>query len=257
MYQQPAVEEEGLPAQIAHERFPGAVDEHVGLQLDVVREALATLLAGERFLSCVDAKVPLEVVVQAEPRSTNVTGERFLSSVDDAVSLQSSAGPVRPVAHGANKRRDASVFPLVHGQGVSVFEGLVAHGALVFFGLCVNHLMEAQRVFTLELLPTRSTAERPFFRVHGHVTFQIDRRLESLVTMLALQHLLPLLVATQVVFQRLLNPECFPTLIAGERLRRFGPLMMLQVILKRLLFSVRSLTVRTGEGQRGFTRLVA
>lgn len=36
MYQQPAVEEEGLPAQITHERFSGTVDEHVGLQLGVV-----------------------------------------------------------------------------------------------------------------------------------------------------------------------------------------------------------------------------
>lgn len=36
MYQQPAVEEEGLPAQIAHKRFSGTVDEHVGLQFGVV-----------------------------------------------------------------------------------------------------------------------------------------------------------------------------------------------------------------------------
>lgn len=36
MYQQPAVEEESLPAQVAHERFSGTVDEHVGLELGVV-----------------------------------------------------------------------------------------------------------------------------------------------------------------------------------------------------------------------------
>lgn len=36
MYLQPAVEEEGLPTQIAHERLSGAVDEHVGLELVVV-----------------------------------------------------------------------------------------------------------------------------------------------------------------------------------------------------------------------------
>lgn len=195
MYQQPAVEEEGLPAQIAHERLPGAVDEHVGLQLVVVGEALATLLADERLLSCVNAKVPLEVVIQAEPRSAYVTGERFLPGVDDAVSFQGGAGPVRPVAHGACERSDAGVFPLMHSQRVGVFESLVAHRAFVFFGVCVNHLMEAKGVFTLELLPACRAAERSLFRVHGHVAFQLHRGLESLVTQLALQHLLPLLVA--------------------------------------------------------------
>lgn len=135
MYQQPAVEEEGLPAQIAHKRLSGAVDEHVGLQLVVVREALATLLTGERLFSGVDAKVPFEVVVQAEPRSTYVTGERFLPCMDYAVSFQSSAGPVRPVAHAAYERSDACVFPLMHRQGVGVFESFVAHRAFVFFGV--------------------------------------------------------------------------------------------------------------------------
>lgn len=195
VYQQPAVEEEGLAAQIAHKWFPGAVDEHVGLELGVVREALATLLADERLLSRVNAKVPLEVVVQAEPRPTYVTGEGFLPGVDHAVSFQSGAGPVRPVAHAADERSDARVLPLVHRQGVGVFESLLAHRAFVFLGARVNHLMEAKGVFALELLPTRCAAERPFLRVHGHVTFQLDRRLESLFTKLALQHLLPLLVA--------------------------------------------------------------
>lgn len=78
---------------------------------------------------------------------------------------------------------------------MGVFESLVAHCAFVFFGVCVNHLMEAKGVFTLKLLPACCTAERSLLRVHGHVTFQLDRRLESLVTKLALQHLLPLLVA--------------------------------------------------------------
>lgn len=36
MYLQPAVEEEGLPAQVAHKRLSGAMDEHVGLELVVV-----------------------------------------------------------------------------------------------------------------------------------------------------------------------------------------------------------------------------
>lgn len=139
--------------------------------------------------------MPLEVVIQAEPRSTYVTGERFLPSVDKAVSFQSSASPIRPIAHGAYERSNARVFPLMHSQGVGIFESLVTHCAFVFFGVCVNHLMEAKGIFTLEVLPTRCTAERPFFRVHSHVTFQLDRRLESLVTKQALQHLLPLLVA--------------------------------------------------------------
>ncbi len=59
-----------------------------------------------------------------------------------------------------------------------------------------------------------------------------------------------------MVFQRRFNSECLPPLIAGERLRRFQPLVALEVILKRLLLSVRSFALRTGEGQRGFTRLV-
>lgn len=133
MYQQPAVEEEGLPTQITHERLSGAVDEHVGLKLVAVGEALATLLAGERLLSCVNAKVPLEVVIQSEPRSTYVTGERFLPSVDDVVSFQSGAGPERPVAHVANERTDACVFSLMHSQGVCIFESLIAHCAFVIF----------------------------------------------------------------------------------------------------------------------------
>lgn len=88
------------------------------------------------------------------------------------------------------------------------------------------------------------------------MTFQLDRRLASLVTKLALYHLLPFLVAQEVVFQRLLDSECSPTLIAGERLWWFQPLVKLDVILKRLLSSVRSLTQRTREGQGGFTCLV-
>ncbi len=256
MYLQPAVEEERLPAQITHERFSGAVDEHVRFQLVVVGEALATLLAGERLLSCVNAKVPLQVVIQTESCSTDVTGEGFLPGVDDAVSLQSSAGPVRAVAHSADERRDACVFPLMHSQGVCIFESLFTHWAFVFFGVRVDHLMEAKGVFTLELLPTCCTAERPFLRVSGHMTFQVHRRLESLVTHLTLQQLLRLLVAQEVVFQRLLNSECFATLIAGKRFRWLYPLVTLEMILKRLLFPVRSLTARTRVGQGGFTCLM-
>lgn len=51
------------------------------------------------------------------------------------------------------------MFPLMHSQGVGIFESLVAHCAFVFFGVGVNHLMEAKGVFTLELLPTCCTAE--------------------------------------------------------------------------------------------------
>lgn len=36
MNQQPTVEEEGLPTQITHEGFSGAVDEHVRLEFSVV-----------------------------------------------------------------------------------------------------------------------------------------------------------------------------------------------------------------------------
>lgn len=200
--------------------------------------------------------MPLEVVVQAKSRSTYVTGKRFLPSVDYAVSLQSSASPVRPVAHGAYERSDACVFPLMHCQGVGIFESLFAHCAFVFSVVGVNHLMEAKGVFTFELLPTCRTAEWSLFRVYGHVAFHLDRCLANLVTKLTLQHLLPLLMAQQVVFQRLLNPECFPTLIAGERLWWFHPLVKLEVILKRLFSSVRSFTPRTREGQGGFTCLV-
>lgn len=195
MYEQPAVEEEGLSAQVAHERLPGAVDEHVGFELVVIGEALATLLAGERLLSRVDANVPLEVVVEAEPRSTDVTSERLLPRVDHAVSFQGGAGPVRPVAHGARERGDARVLPLVHRQGVGVFESLLAHRALVLFGVGVNYAVEAKSVFALELLPACCTAERPFLRVHSHVALELDGRLAHLVAELALQHLLPLLVA--------------------------------------------------------------
>ena len=194
MHQQPAVEEEGLPTQIAHERLPGSVDQHVGLQLVVVREALATLLAGEGLLSRVNAKVPLQIVIQAETRSTDVTRERFLPGVDDAMSLQSSARPVGPVAHSARERRDTGVLPLMHRQRVGVFESLLAHCAFVILGVCVNHLMEAKSVFALKLLPTLFTAERSLLRVHGHVTLQLDRGLAGLVAKLTLQHLLPLLV---------------------------------------------------------------
>lgn len=142
-----------------------------------------------------NTNVPLEVVIQAEPRAAYVTGEWFLPSVDEAVSFQSRASPIRPVAHGAYERSYACVFPLMHSQGVSIFESLITHCAFVFFGVGVNHLMEAKGVFTLEVLPARCTAEWSFFRVHRHVTFQLDRRPESLVTKLALQHLLALLVA--------------------------------------------------------------
>lgn len=256
MDQQSAVEQEGLSAQVAHEGLPGAVDEHVGLEFGVLREALPALLAAERLLARVNAKVPLEVVVEAEPRAAYVAGEWLLPGVDQAVSLQGGARPVRPVAHGANERRDARVFPLVHGQGVGVLEGLVTHGAFVLFGVSVNYLVEAKGVFALEVLPARGAAEGPLVRVHGHVTFQLHRRLKCLVAMLALQRLLPLLVAQEVVLQGLLDSECFPTLIAGEWLRWFQPLVMLEVVLKRQLFPVRPLTVRTREGQRGFARFV-
>lgn len=195
MYQQPAVEEEGLSAQIAHEGFPGAVDEHVGLELRVVGEALPTLLAAERLLSGVDANVPLEVVVQAESRSTDVAGEGLLPGVDQAVSLQSRAGAIRPVAHRANKRRDARVLPLVHRQGMGVFKSLLAHAAFVFFGVGVDHLVKAEGVLTLEVLPAGCTAERPLLGVHGHVNLQLDRGLDGFVAKLALDRFLLLLVA--------------------------------------------------------------
>lgn len=55
-----------------------------------------------------------------------------------------------------------------------------------------------------------------------------------------------------MVFQRLLNPERLATLIAGERLRWLRPLVMPEVILKRLLFAVRPFAVRTREGQGCF-----
>lgn len=257
MDQQPAVEEECLPAQIAHERLPGSVDEHVGLELVVVGEALPALGAGEGLLPGVDAQVPLQVVVQAEPGSTDVTGEGLLPGVDHAVSLQSRARPVGPVAHGACERGDACVFPLMHGQGVGVFECLLAHCALVFFRVGVNHLVEAEGVFALELLPAGGAAERSLLRVHGHVTPQLDRCLARLVTKMALQHLLPFVVAQQVVLQRALDSECFATLIAGEGLGRFGALVMLEVVLERLLSPVRPLTLSAGEGQGGFACLVA
>lgn len=199
MDQEPAVEEEGLSAQVAHEWLAGAVDEHVRLEFGVVREALPAILAGERLLARVDAKVPLEVVVQTEPGPTYVAGEGFLPRVDEAVSLQSSSRPIRPVAHVADKRRDARVLPFVHRQRVGVLERLLAHRAFVLFGVGVDHLMEAQGVFALEVLAARRTAERPLFRVHGHVTFQVDRRLERLVAQLALEHFLLLLVAQEVV----------------------------------------------------------
>lgn len=142
-----------------------------------------------------NANVPLQVVIQAKSCSTYVTGERFLPSVHEAVSLQSRAGAIRSVAHGANKRSDARVLPLVHRQRMGVFESLLAHRAFVFFGVCVDHLMEAEGVFTLEVLPACGAAERSFFRVHGHVNLQLDGCLKGLVTMLALQHFLLLLVA--------------------------------------------------------------
>lgn len=163
MDQKPAVEEEGLPTKVAHERFAGAMDEHVGLEFGVVREALATFLAGERLLARVDAEVSLEVVVETEPGPTYVAGERFLPRVDEAVSLQSSSRSIRPVAHVADKRRDARVLPFVHRQRVGVLESLFAHRALVLFGVGVDHLMEAEGVFALEVLATRLAAERPLF----------------------------------------------------------------------------------------------
>lgn len=200
MDQKPAVEEEGLPAKVAHERLAGAVDEHVGLEFGVVREALPAFLAGEGLLARVDAKVPLEVVVETEPGAAYVAGERLLPRVDEAVSLQRSSRSIRPVAHVAHKRRDARVLPFVHSQRVGVLESLFAHGALVLFGVGVDHLMEAEGVFALEVLATRRAAERPLFRVHRHVTFEVDRRLERLVAQHALEHFLLLLVAQEVVF---------------------------------------------------------
>lgn len=247
--QEAAVEEEGLPAEVAHERFAGAVDEHVRLELGVVREALATFLAGEGLLARVDAKVPLEVVVEAEPGAADVAGERFLPRVHEAVPLQSRSRSVRPVAHVADKRRDARVLPLVHRQRVGVLEGLLAHGALVLFGVGVDHLVEAQGVFALEVLAARGTAEGPLLRVHRHVTFEVDGRLERLVAHRALEHFLLLLVAQEVVFQRRLDAECLPALVAGEGLRRLGALMELQVILEGVFFPIRPLTMRTWEWQ--------
>lgn len=169
MYQQPTVEEERLSTQITHERLPCTVDEHVRLQFGVVREALSTLLAAERLLPGVNANVPLQVVVQAKSGPAYVTGKGLLPRVDEAVSLESGAGPIRPVAHRAHEGGDACVLPLMHRQGVGVFEGLLTHRALVFFGVCVDHLMEAKGVFALEVLPACCTAEGPFLRVHGHV----------------------------------------------------------------------------------------
>jgi len=255
--QQSAVEEEGLPAQVAHERLPGAVDEHVALQLGVVRETLAALRAGERLLPRVDAEVPLEVVVQAEPGAADVAGERLLPRVHRAVPLQGRAGAVRPLAHGARERRDARVLPLVHGQRVGVLEGLLAHAALILLGAGVDDLVEAERVLALELLAAGGAAERPLLRVHGHVAPQLHRRPAALVTEVTLELLLPLLVAQQVVFQRPLDPEGLPALVAGERLRRLGPPVAHEVILKRLLLPERPLAKGAGEGQRGFARLVA
>lgn len=257
MYQQPAVEEERLSAQITHERFSGTVDEHVRLQLGVVREALAALLAAERLLSGVNANVPLEVVIQAESCPAYVTGEGFLPRVDEAVSLQSGAGAVGAVAHGAHEGRDARVFPLMHRQGVGVFESLLAHRAFVFFGVCVDHLMEAKGVFALEVLTACCTAERSVFRVHGHVHLELDGRLEGLVAELALQRLLLLLVAQQVVFQGRFHSEGFPTLITRKWLWRLQLLVALEVVLKRLFFPIRAFAARTGEGQRRFAGCVA
>lgn len=139
--------------------------------------------------------MPFQVVIQAEPRSTYVTGEGLLSCVDHTVSFQSRAGPVRPVAHGAHEGTVACVLPLMHSQRVGIFEGLLTHCAFILFGVCVNHLVEAKRVFALELLPACHAAEGPFFRVHGHVTLELNRRLAGLVAELALQQLLPFLVA--------------------------------------------------------------
>lgn len=56
---QVAVVEKRLPTKVTHERFGGAVKEHVRLQLVVLDEALATDLTGVRLLTCVNAKVPL------------------------------------------------------------------------------------------------------------------------------------------------------------------------------------------------------
>lgn len=257
MNEQPAVEEEGLPAPVAHERLPGAVDEHVTLELGVVGVAFAALLADERFLSSVEADVPLQVVVKAEAGSTDVAGEGFLSSVDQAVSLQSRARPVRLVAQRADEGRDAGVFPLVHSEGVGVLKGLFAHRAFILPVTCVNHLMEAQGVFTLELFPTGGAAERPVLRVHDHVSLQLHRQLKGLLTKLALQHHLPLLVSLHVVFESRFCSECFPTLLTGERLWRSSPLVTLEVVLQRLLSPERPLTLRAGEGQRSFYRLMA
>lgn len=141
------------------------------------------------------------------------------------------------------------MFPLVHRQRMGIFEGLLAHCALVLFGVGVNHLMKAEGVFTLEVLPAGCAAERPFFRVHGHVNLQLDGGLDGFVTKLALDHFLLLLVPQKVVLQRGFNSERFPTLIARERLRRFRLLMPLEVVLKRLLLSVRPFASRTGKGQ--------
>lgn len=85
---QSAVEEKGLPTQITHEGFGGAVDEHMGFELVVVREALSALLTAKGCLTCVDADVPLQVVVQAEACTTNVTGEGLFSCMYNTVTLE-------------------------------------------------------------------------------------------------------------------------------------------------------------------------
>lgn len=253
---QPAVEEEGLPAEVAHERLPGAVDQHVGLELVVVGEADATVLAGERFLPRVEAEVSFQVVVEVEPRSTDVARERLLSRVDHFVSFEGGAGPVRAAAQVTGERPVARVLPLVHGERVGVLEGLLAHGAFVLPGVGVDLLVEAQGVLALELLPARGAAERPLLRVHGQVAPELDRRLAGLVAELTLEQLVLLLVAQKVVFQRLLDPERFGALVAGERLRWFGHLVTFEVVLERLLLLEGPLTPNTREGQRGFRRLV-
>lgn len=64
-------------------------------------------------------------------------------------------------------------------------------------------------------------------------------------------------MAQQVVFQGRFHSERFPTLITGKGLWWFQLLMPLEVVLKRLFFSIRAFAPRTGKGQRRFAGFVA
>ena len=173
VHEQTAVKEKGFPTAVAHEGFGGTMDDHVGLELVVVREGLSALLAAEGRLPCVDADVSLQVVVEAKASAAEVAGEGFLSGVDHTVALQGGAGAVRAVADTAYKGCNACVFSLVHSQRVGILKTLLTLRALVLFIFGVNHLVEAQRVFALEVFAAGFAAERPLLRVHHHVRAQL------------------------------------------------------------------------------------